>query len=86
MAVLGVHEDLSEKIWSEGIQPLRIDRRRAGQKMAQAFVSVLVDPHGTASGFSNEVREGIVVLRKKAIDYLDQVINVEFLEIGGIND
>ncbi|MEC9245488.1 MAG: hypothetical protein VYB05_12005 [Pseudomonadota bacterium] len=86
MAVLGVQEALSEKIWSEGIQPLRIDRRRAGQKMAQAFVSVLVDPHGTASGFSIEVREGIVALRKKAIDYLDQVVNVEVLEIGGNND
>ena len=86
MSVLGVHEALSEKIWSEGIQPLRIDRRRAGQKMAQAFVSVLVDPHGTASGFSTEVREGIFALRKKAIDHLDQVVRIEILEMGGNND
>ncbi|MGB0696015.1 MAG: hypothetical protein ACPGOY_10235 [Rhodospirillaceae bacterium] len=86
MQVLGVHEALTEKIWSEGIQPLRIDRRRAGQKMAQAFVSVLVDPHGTASGLSTEVREGIVALRKKAIDHLDQVVSVEILEMGGNND
>lgn len=86
MEVLGVHEPLSEKIWSEGIQPLRTDRRRAGQRMAQAFVSVLVDPHGTASGFSSEVREGIFALRKKAIDHLDQVVSLEIHEVGGNND
>ena len=31
---------------ARGNEPLRIDRRRAGARMAQAFVSVLVDPHG----------------------------------------
>ncbi len=81
MAELGIDEALAEKMWAEGIQPLRIDRRRAGQKMAQAFVSVLVDPHGTASGFDVSVREGISALRKKALDHLDQVIEVETLNL-----
>lgn len=83
MAVLGVNDAVAEKMWSEGIQPLRIDRRRAGQKTAQAFVSVLVDPHGTATGFSAPVRHGIGALRKKALDHLDQVIGVETINMGG---
>ena len=66
----------------ECIQPLRIDRRRAGQKMAQAFVSVLVDPHGTASGLSAPIREGIETLRRKALDHLDQVTGLETIDIG----
>ncbi|HIB67843.1 MAG TPA: hypothetical protein EYO33_22800 [Phycisphaerales bacterium] len=84
--VLGINETLSEKIWSEGIQPLRIDRRRAGQKMAKAFVSVLVDPHGTAAGFDTEIQKGIAALRKKAIDYLDQVVSVKVLKVGRDHD
>jgi len=86
MQVLGINETLSEKIWSEGIQPLRIDRRRAGQKMAKAFVSVLVDPHGTAAGFDTEIQKGIAALRKKAIDYLDQVVSVKVLKVGRDHD
>jgi hypothetical protein len=83
MAVLGVNDALAEKMWLEGIQPLRIDRRRAGQRMAQAFVSVLVDPHGTASGFDEAVRQGIRALRKRALDHLDQVTAIETLEVRG---
>ena len=82
MSVLGVNEALADKMWMEGIQPLRIDRRRAGQKMAQAFVSVLVDPHGTASGLSASIREGIETLRRKALDHLDQVTGLETIDIG----
>jgi hypothetical protein len=82
MSVLGVNEAVADKMWMEGIQPLRIDRRRAGQRMAQAFVSVLVDPHGTASGFSASVREGIRLLRQKALDHVDEVIAVETIDIG----
>lgn len=82
MNVLGVNDALAEKMWLEGIQPLRIDRRRAGQRMAQAFVSVLVDPHGTASGFDATVRDGIRALRKRALDHLDQVVAVQAFEVG----
>lgn len=82
MSVFGVHEAIADKMWMEGIHPLRIDRRRAGHRMAQAFVSVLVDPHGTASGLSNTVREGIGMLRKKALDYVDQVIEMETIDTG----
>ena len=46
MEVINVPPALADTIWREGIEPLRIDRRRAGARMAQAFVSVLVDPHG----------------------------------------
>ena len=82
MSVLGVNEELADKMWMEGIQPLRINRRRAGQRMAQAFISVLVDPHGTASGLNESIREGIDALRKKAFDYLDQVTDLEAIDIG----
>ncbi len=80
MAVLGVNDTLSERMWVEGIQPLRIDRRRAGHRMAQAFVSVLVDPHGTASGLDSTVRSAIKTLRKRTFDYLDQVVDIETIE------
>jgi hypothetical protein len=82
MAALAVNDALTEKMWLEGIQPLRKDRRRAGQRMAQAFVSVLVDPHGTASGLDASVRDGIRVLRKKAMDHLDQVIATKIVQPG----
>lgn len=82
MLVLGVNEALVDKMWMEGIQSLRINRRRAGQRMAQAFISVLVDPHGTASGLNESIREGIDALRKKAFDHLDQVIGLEAIDIG----
>jgi len=48
MDVINVPLALAETLWREGIEPLRIDRRRAGTRMAQAFVSVLVDAHGGA--------------------------------------
>lgn len=80
MAVLGVNESVAERMWMQGIQPLRIDRRRAGQRMAQAFVSVLVEPHGTTSHFSAPVREGIRALRKKALDHLDRIAEVKRID------
>ena len=83
VATLGIDETLAEKMWLEGIQQLRIDRRRAGQRMAQAFISVLVDPHGTASYFAKDIRDGISALRKKALDHLDQVTGRELVEIEG---
>ena len=86
MNVLGVPDLLAERMWLEGIQPLRIDRRRAGHRMAQAFVSVLVDPHGTASGFDPAVRAAITALRAKALDYLDQVVDREILDVGECHD
>ena len=73
LAVLGIDEALAERIWLEGIQPLRIDRRRAGQRMAQAFISVLVDPHGTTSHYTKDIRTSITALRKKALEHLDQI-------------
>jgi hypothetical protein len=80
---IGIDPALAERIWLEGVQPLRIDRRRAGLRMAQAFISVLVDPHGTTSHFTNDLRESITALRKKALDHLDRVTSREILEIGG---
>lgn len=73
VAVLGIDQALSEKMWIEGIQQLRIDRRRAGMQMAQAFISVLVDPHGTVSHLSKDIRASIGALRRKALDHLDQI-------------
>lgn len=73
LAVLGIDEALAERMWLEGIQPLRIGRRRAGQKMAQAFISVLVDPHGTTSHYTKDIRTSITALRKKALEHLDQI-------------
>jgi hypothetical protein len=74
--VVKVNPQLAESIWREGIEPLRIDRRRAGARMAQAFVSVLVDPHGTMGSVPLEVREGIVRLRQQAMEHLDGVLSV----------
>lgn len=85
-AAIGIDPTLAEKMWLEGIQQLRIDRRRAGQRMAQAFISVLVDPHGTTSHFTKDIRESISTLRKKALDHLDQVTGREVLEIGESHD
>ena len=73
VAALGIDEALAERMWLEGIQPLRIDRRRAGQRMAQAFISVLVDPHGTTSHYTKDIRTSITALRKKALEHLDQI-------------
>ena len=86
MKVLGINEEVAKKMWTEGIQPLRINRRRAGLKMAQAFISVLVDPHGTVLGFDESVRKGIEVLRKKALDHLDQVVSIETIGMRAHND
>ena len=45
--------------------------------MAQAFVSVLVDPHGGAGGLPTDVKERIVRLRRQAMEHLDAVITVK---------
>lgn len=73
MDVLG-QRTLAEKIWKEGILPLRIDRRRAGVKMAHAFASVLVDPHGGAASLAPEIRAKIAALRRRALEHVDGVI------------
>ncbi|HXL32968.1 MAG TPA: hypothetical protein VN968_27275, partial [Bradyrhizobium sp.] len=77
MAIINVTEGIAEKIWTEGIEPLRIDRRRAGLRMAQAFVSVLIDPHAAAAGLEASVRESIGTLRRRALDHLDEVVGRE---------
>lgn len=79
-AALGIDPSVAEKMWLEGVKQLRIDRQRAGQRMAQAFVSVLVDPYGTTSGYARDIRDRIGDLRKKALDHLDQVIGKKELE------
>jgi hypothetical protein len=76
MDVIHVAPALAEAIWREGIEPLRIDRRRAGAKMAQAFISVLVDPHGGAGALSPGVKERIAQLRRQAMEHLDGVLTV----------
>lgn len=73
--ILGIAPDMADKIWREGIEPLRIDRRRAGARMAQAFVSVLVDIHGSGGKLGADVREKIGELRKKAREHLDGVVS-----------
>lgn len=85
-AALEIPEPVAERMWIEGIQQLRIDRRRAGQRMAQAFISVLVDPHGTTSHLTRDIRENIKILRKKALDHLDQVTGCEVLETEEADD
>jgi hypothetical protein len=77
MAVINVPETIAARIWAEGIQPLRIDRRRAGLRMAQAFVSVLVDQHAAASALDASVRERIGTLCAQALEYLDVVSECE---------
>ena len=80
MEVINVPPALAETIWSEGIEPLRIDRRRAGARMAQAFVSVLVDPHGGPTSMPTDVKEGIARLRRQAMEHLDGVLAVRRLD------
>ncbi len=77
MEVINVPPALAETIWREGIEPLRIDRRRAGARMAQAFVSVLVDPHGGPGSMPADVKEGIARLRRQAMEHLDGVLSVK---------
>jgi hypothetical protein len=76
MEVIHVPPALADTIWREGIEPLRIDRRRAGARMAQAFVSVLVDPHGGAGSMPADVKDGIARLRRQAMEHLDGVLAV----------
>lgn len=76
MSVLGL-TGLADKVWLEGVEQLRSDRRQAGVLMARAFVSVLVDPHGAASGLDPDTKRKIAALRKKALDHLDAVIGRE---------
>jgi hypothetical protein len=76
MDVIHVPPALADTIWREGIEPLRIDRRRAGARMAQAFVSVLVDPHGGAGSVPADVKDGIARLRRQAMEHLDGVLAV----------
>jgi hypothetical protein len=76
MEVINIPPALADKLWREGIEPLRIDRRRAGARMAQAFVSVLVDPHGGAGSMPADVKDGIARLRRQAMEHLDGVLAV----------
>ena len=73
MSVLGLGS-LADKVWVEGVEQLRSDRRQAGMLMARAFVSVLVDPHGAASGLDADTKRKIVALRNRALDHLDAVV------------
>jgi hypothetical protein len=76
MEMIGIPLALADSIWREGIEPLRIDRRRAGARMAQAFVSVLVDPHGGTGAIPSDVKDGISRLRRQAMEHLDGVLAV----------
>jgi hypothetical protein len=77
MRLIGAPDMWIDKIWEEGISQLRVDRRRAGFRMAQAFISVLVDPHGAPTALDAEVRRGIAELNERALDHLDVVVAVE---------
>jgi hypothetical protein len=77
MEIVGIPEPLAAAIWCEGVEQLRIGRRRAGTLMAQAFVSVLVDTHGTSASMPSSVKDGISRLRKQAMEYLDGVLAVQ---------
>lgn len=81
MELLG-HSALSEKIWKEGISTLRTDRRRAGAKMAQAFASVLVDPHGSSASLATDIKTKIITLRKRALEHVDGVVECRQLRAG----
>lgn len=82
MNVLGA-APLAEKMWKEGIQHMRVARQRAGLKMAQAFISVLVDPHGAGGGLTRDIRDKIAVLRVRALDHLDTVVAREMQDREG---
>ena len=83
MDAIGVAPPLAEKMWREGIDPLRVDKRRAGARMAQAFISVLVDPHGAAAGLNAALRASIAALRERALDHLDTVQVAPIVEDQG---
>ncbi|MDY0885395.1 hypothetical protein ACFPL7_24140 [Dongia soli] len=67
----------AQQIWGEGIAPFRRDRRRAGFRMARAFLSVLVDPHGASAAASKDFTNGIATLRENALEHLDIVVDRE---------
>jgi len=79
MEIMNMPVPLAEAIWREGIEPLRIDRRRAGVRMAQAFISVLVDPHGGNGAVPTDVKVRIAQLRRQAMDHLGGVLTVKRL-------
>ena len=75
-AALSIPTAIADKMWNEGIDQLRVGRRRAGARMARAFISVLVDPHGAAADLDVDVRSRIAELRDRAVDHLDIVADV----------
>jgi hypothetical protein len=42
--------------------------------MAQAFASVLVDPHGGSASLAPEIKTRIATLRKRALEHVDGVV------------
>ena len=76
MDAIHIAPPVAEMIWREGIEPLRKGRRLAGTRMAQAFVSVLVDPHGGAGALPPDVKGRVAQLRRRAMEHLDGVLTV----------
>jgi hypothetical protein len=72
MEAVGAPEIWRSKMWREGIDQLRVDRRRAGFRMTKAFISALVDPHA-AAGLSRDVQDAIAALGTRALEHLDRV-------------
>ena len=56
MKVLGISEQVARHYWDFGIFWTRSIRIRSGLNFHQAFMGVLIDPHGTASQFRDEAR------------------------------
>lgn len=77
LAVLNIPAVLGDTMWDEGIEQLRSDRRRAGIRLAKAFISVLVDPHGVGADLDQGLRARIAALRTRALDHIDVVRQVE---------
>ncbi|MEO5774463.1 MAG: hypothetical protein ABIQ32_10150 [Sphingomicrobium sp.] len=81
-AALSIPAAIADKMWNEGIDQLRVGRRRAGARIARAFISVLVDPHGAAADLDADVRSRIAELRDRAVDHLDIVADVRDADEG----
>ena len=77
LSVLGLPTGLADKIGDDGLEQLRSDKRRAGIRLAHAFISVLVDPHGVTGGLNADVRTRIAALRSRALDHIDVVVGVQ---------
>jgi hypothetical protein len=77
MKALGISEQVARHYWDLGIVWTRSMRISTGASFHQAFMSILIDPYGTASRLSEERRHEIWRIYDAAQDHIVTVLSNE---------